>query len=50
MERYNFQVIEKKWQKEFSKKKLYREKIYFDFVLRYALHHGAKRESDVKIV
>ena len=29
-------------------KKLYREKIYF--VLRYALHHGAKRESDVKIL
>ena len=26
MERYNFQVIEKKWQKEFSKNKLYREK------------------------
>ena len=26
MERYNFQAIEKKWQKSFSKKKLYREK------------------------
>ena len=26
MERYNFQVIEKKWQKFFSKEKLYREK------------------------
>ncbi len=26
MERLNFQVIEKKWQKEFSKQKLYREK------------------------
>ena len=26
MERVNFQVIEKKWQKKFSKLKLYREK------------------------
>ena len=25
MERYNFQVIEKKWQIEFAKKKLYRK-------------------------
>ena len=26
MERFNFQVIEKKWQKKFSKKKLYNKK------------------------
>ena len=26
MERFNFQVIEKKWQSKFSQKKLYREK------------------------
>ena len=42
MERLNFQVIEKKWQKEFSKQKLYREKGKNFIVLKCFLIHPGK--------